>query len=638
MPILSFSTHRDSASWLVWLLVVISMLLMPGSTLPVGGSASFPTDVWQSTFDPIPWFGRRLRLQWYAAWWKIRRWVNQWERWMVLVIRLRSCHNLAEVIQYLTSKQLVRHLSALPILVALLSRLRVREIINHYCPTQSPIDNGTVALVLVLNRLMAPRPLYKVVDWLATTLVAELLGVSRFKFNDDRLGRTLDTLAEHLPAIWADIQQQTLLRYKIDLSVLFYDLTALIMTGHYADSGLVDYGFAHNTPSDDPKVKLGLIASQDGGLPLLFQPWSGRTADKATVQTNMHNLRQFLQQNGWKPSQVLVVGDCANLNSELACAYQDANLRYLAGLGKLEKVHKDLILAPGDQSFKQLPLTNQTDPDGYWGVPCEVPFTFKGRTMVHRGLVVLSGPMQQALRQTRKQKLRELQIALHQIRCKIVVGQKRYRSEKEINCRIATQLKRSPVGNLLKVQLTTTPDGKFNLDWYLDGDALQTAGRGDGRYLLVTNDLSLSYPQMLALYRKKDAVEKRFKVCKQDLKVRPLFVHSDERIQAMLLVNMIALLVYSLLERQAEQHGLCLTARQMIERISTLQILIIEAWDGSRTWSWIEKTDGQILLLATILQVLDEKPRASLSTDLIMCYLLPEGVPVQAGGLPNQPG
>jgi hypothetical protein len=157
MPILSFSTHRDFASWLIWLLVVISLLLMRGSTLPDVGSGGFPTDVWQSTFDPVPWFGRRLRLQWCATWWKVRRWVNQWERWLVLAIRLWSCHNLAEVIQALTRKQLVRHLSALPILVALLSRLKVRETINHYCPTHSPIDNGTVALVLVLNRLMAPR-------------------------------------------------------------------------------------------------------------------------------------------------------------------------------------------------------------------------------------------------------------------------------------------------------------------------------------------------------------------------------------------------------------------------------------------------------------------------------------------------
>ena len=636
MPILSFSTRREFASWFIWLLVLICLLCPHGATQLTAASTGYPADIWQSSFEPVPWLGRLLRLRWYAAWWKIRKRVNEWERWLVLVIRLWSCQSLVEVIQVLTRKQLVRHLSALPILIALLSRLKVRETINRYCPTRSPIDNGAVAVVLVLNRLMAPRPLYKVVDWLATTLVAEHLGIPMLKFNDDRLGRTLDALAEHLPAIWADIQQQTLLRYKIDLSVVFYDLTALIMTGKYDKSDLVDYGFAHNTPSDDPKVKLGMVASQDGGLPLLFQLWSGRTADKATVETNMHNLRQFLQRNGWSASQVLVVGDCANLNSELAIAYQDANFRYLAGLGKVEKVHRNLILTPSDQDFKQMPLTKETDTENYWGVPCKVPFTHDERTITHRGLVVLSGPMQQALRQARQQDLRNLQIALHHIRSKI--GEKRYRSEKEINQRIATQLKKSPVGNLLKTQLIITQDGKFNLDWHLDANSLETAQRADGRYLLVTNDFNLSYPQMLALYRKKDAVEKRFQVCKQDLKTRPLYVHSDERIQAMLLINLIALLTYSLLERQAEQHGLCLTARQMIERLSTLQVQLIEAWDGSQAWSWIETTDEQRLLLTAILQVLNEKPRATLPTDLLTRYLLPEDLSPQVDNPPTWPG
>jgi len=659
MSILSFSTRRDFASWLIWLLILVSILLARGSALPGIAETGLPADIWQSPFDPVPWLGRFLRLHWYAAWWKIRRQVNEWERWMVLAIRLWSCHSLAEIIRVLTRSQLVRHLSAMPILVALLTRLKVREIINHHCPTQSPIDNGAVAMVLVLNRLMAPRPLYKVVDWLSTTLIAEQIGFSKSKFNDDRLGRTLDALAEHLPAIWTDIQQQTLLRYKIDLSVVFYDLTALIMTGKYDKSSLVDYGFAHNTPSDDPKVKLGMVASLDGGLPLLFQPWSGRTADKSTVQTNMHNLRQFLQHNGWSASQVLVVGDCANLNSELAIAYQDSNLRYLAGLGKLEKAHKDLILAPSDEDFKQLPLTKGTDGESYWGVPCQVPFNHGGRKTTHRGLVVLSGPMQQALLEARKQALKKLEIAIHLIRSKI--GQKRYRSEKEINQRIATQLKRSPVGNLLEVKLTSTiveskpdnkngeksiagecfelatiPQSKFILECKLNVNAWKAAGHGDGRYLLVTNDPDLSYRQMLALYREKDAVEKRFEVSKQDLKIRPLHVHSDERIQAMLLVNLIALLVYSLLERQAEQYGLCLTARQMIERLSTLQVQLIEAWDGSKTWSWIETTNDQVLLITAILQMLDEKPRPTLSTDLITRYLLPDGLSAQVDTPPTQ--
>jgi transposase len=630
MTILSSSDQRTFVSWVLWLIVFLSLLLMPGRMVRTVGAAPAPGEIWQSAYDPVGWLGPNLRLRWYAAWRRVWQWLKGWERWLVLAARLWACRNLAQVIQALTRQQMVRYLGALPVLVALLERLQVRGTINHYCPTRSPVDHGAVALVLVLNRLMTPRPLYKMVDWLATTLIAEHLGIPRDKFNDDRLGRTLDDLAAHLPAIWSDLQRQVLLRYKIDLSILFYDLTALVMSGQYPESALVDYGFAHNTPSDDPKLKLGLVASQDGGLPLLFQPWSGRTADKATVQTNLHNLRAFLHQHGWSAAQVLVVGDCANLNSELAFAYQEANLRYLAGLAKLEKVHRQLVLAPQARDFERLPLA-----EGYFGVPCEVSFTHNGRSLTHRGLVVRSDPMRQALRQERQKHLRELLLALEQIQGKL--GQKRYRSEQEVCQRVATQVKRSPVGQLVGVQVYTTPEGKLSLAWWIDANALQAAQRGDGRFLLVTNDFSLSYGNMLALYRKKDVAEKRFEVCKQDLKVRPLHVHSDERIQAMLLINLIALLAYSLLERQAQQHGLCLTARRMIEQLSTLQVQAIEAWDGSRAWSFQQTLPGQRQLLTTLLQALDEKPRSPLPSGPLTRNLLLEGLPLQVDNFLTPP-
>jgi len=620
MTILTSSTTRDLVFWLIWLSVVVMMLL------PQAGIAQVPAvEIWQSAYDPLSWLGPGLRIRWYTAWGSVRRWIHRWQGWISLIARLWACRNLAEVIQLLTRRQIVRYLGALPILVALLERLGVRQIINRHCPTQSPIDHGTVALVLVLNRLMAPRPLYKIVNWLSTTLIAEYLGISRDKFNDDRLGRTLDALAGQLPVIWNDIQQQMVLHYQIDLSLLFYDLTALIMTGKYAQSELVDYGFAHNTPSDDPKLKLGVVANWQG-IPLLFQPWCGRTADKATVQANMHNLRAFLQQQGWQVSQVLVVGDCANLNSQLAFAYEAAHLRYLAGLAKLEKVHRQLVLAPTERDFERLLLA-----EDYWGVPCEVPFTHDERTLIHRGVVVRSDPMRQVLHQERQKHIRELWGALNQIQGKI--GQKRYRSEKEVSRRVATQVKHSPVGKLIGVQVSTQ-EGQIQLAWWIDANALQDAQRSDGRFLLVTNDPHLTYSEMLALYRKKDTLEKRFEVTKQDLKVRPLHVHSDERIQAMLLINLIALLAYSLLERQAEQAGLCLTARRIIDQLSTLQVQVIEAWDGSRSWSWQETLPGQVQLLLTGLQALSETPRAALHSGPLTRNLLPDGLPFRFDAIP----
>jgi transposase len=393
------------------------------------------------------------------------------------------------------------------------------------------------------------------------------------------------------------------------LSVLFYDLTALVMMGEYPDSELADYGFAHNTPSDKQKVKVGLMVTRDGGIPCLFQPWGGRTADRATVQQNMDALRTLLKGQGRDTQPVLIVGDSANLNSELALAYADHHLQYLAGVPLVEKAHRTLVLTPTERELHRRPLTNDHGPTGYGGWVCEVPFAHGGRCVTHRGLVVLSGPMRTALRRARAQQFHALFTALRAVQSKI--GNKRYRTALEVQRRAETQLRRSPVGKLVRVEAISTPEGTLTLRWWIDRTALAEAMRADGRYLLATNDPNLMPVQMLARYRDKDAVEKRFRVFKQDLRVRPLFVHSDERLRAMLLINLIALLAYSLLERQAQQQGVCLTARRILEQLSSLQVIEIEACDGSRTQLLSDITPDQQRLLIRLRQALESPATAS---------------------------
>jgi len=629
MPIVPRLRWGDLSSWGLWLIVVLVMVSSPWrmcrpgpsqpALVPAARMSAEPLAIWHSPSAVVPWFSRSLRARWHWAWYSVEAWRRAGQAWLLLLARLSTCRTLADLIGMLTRRCVGRYLGVLPVLYALLERLQVRVIINRYCPTESPIEHGTVAMVLVLNRLIAPRPLYQVMDWLAGTVLSDYVGVPATKFNDDRLGRTLDALADHAQVIWQDIASQALMRYQIDLSVLFYDLTALVMTGEYPDSELVDYGFAHNTPSDKQKVKLGLVVTSDGGIPCLFQPWAGRTADRATVHQNMEALQTLLKGQGRNTQQVLIVGDSANLNSELAIAYADHYLKYLAGVPLVEKAHRTLVLTPTERELYRHPLTDDHGPTGYWGWACEVPFAHGGRGVTHRGLVVLSGPMRTALRRTRAQQLHGLFAALREVQSKI--GHKRYRTAREVQRRAETQLRRSPVGQLVRVEATSTPEGTPTLHWWIDRSALADAMRADGRYLLATNDLHLAPTQMLARYRDKDAVEKRFRVFKQDVRVRPLFVHSDERLQAMLLINLIALLAYSLLERQAQQQGVCLTARRILEQLSSLHVIEIEACDGSRTQLLSDITPDQQRLLLRLRQGL-ESPTTASSTSTPVRLLL----------------
>lgn len=91
-------------------------------------------------------------------------------------------------------KQLSRWLGAIPALIPIFQSLNIVSIINRYCPSKADVDEGTVALVLALNRLMSPRPLYKVSEWMAETILEETLSISPEKFHDRRLGDLLDAI------------------------------------------------------------------------------------------------------------------------------------------------------------------------------------------------------------------------------------------------------------------------------------------------------------------------------------------------------------------------------------------------------------------------------------------------------------
>jgi len=600
--------------WLIWAVACLVFLLMPtagvpdhtsGCDLPAlaavvshepGTASAFP---WQPRVRWRTWAWRR-----YCAWRRAHQRALRVARLARLV--LTGALTLAQVVDLLTQAQFRRHLGALPVLYALLETLQVRTIINRHCPTGAEVDHGTVALVLVLNRLTMPLPAYQIADWLARTVLASVLGIPAAKFNDDRLARTLDAIQPHCQAIWREVVDRAIVQLDLDLSVIFYDLTAFVVHGAYTDSQQVDFGFAHNTPMDKRKFKVGLNVTPDGRILLQFGLWPGRTADIATVQDNMERLKRLLERQGCSVQETLIVGDRANLDDKLALAYDDHHLHYLAGLRLLKKVHQALVWEPSEAQLYAQPLTDDHGPQGYYGRLCQVPFQPKDsqRRVVHRGLVVLSGPMRTAVRQSRATQLKALRHSLREVEAKI--GQPRLQTVKAVQHRADVTLKASPVGKVTRAEAYQDGQGQVRLRWRVDREALHEVMQRDGRYLLATNDWTLSPQQMLTLYHRKDDVEKCARVAKSQLQVSPIYVHKDERIEAMLLINMLALVAYSVLERQARHGGLQMTTRRIIEKLETLDVVETYCLDGSRLLRLVPVDDEQAVLLSILAQVLSE--------------------------------
>ena len=615
MNIATKSARKRILVWVIWFLVLLAFSQPGASNDNIAGSPPL-LGVVSHQLQNGPLFPWQPRYRWkqralakYRAW---RRAYRQ-AKWQARLARLtlRGAVSLAHIVDWLTLDQRKYQVGALPVLYALLETLQIRHIINRHCPTRADVDHGTTALVLILNRLMFPLPLYQVADWVGRTVLVSVLGIPAIKFNDDRLGRTLDALYPHLEAIWLEVVEVAMLKADIDLSVIFYDLTAFIAHGRYADSDQVDFGFAHNTPMNKRKFKLSLNAAADGNIPWLYRFLPGRTADQATVASNMNDLATLLKQRGHHLADTLVVGDRAMLNDEIALGYDRHGLRHLTGLRCVQKAHKALLTQWPTEHFYDFPLEAGPNPQ-YWGRGCTVTFEHEGQTATHKGLVVLSGPMRDQLRQSRQTQLDALAQQLVQLKARI--GQPYYRTVKGVQRSANARCRASKVGRFMSVRVCETADGQVDLQWQIDTHVLRQAEERDGRYLLVTNDWSLSHQEMFALYRQKDGVEKRFHICKSDLKVSPVYLHQDKRIASMLLLNMIALLAYSLLERQVRRHGLQLTTRQLIKRLKTLTLIETHCHDGSclRRLTPVEPEVAPILqLVAEALQELTASPAMS---------------------------
>jgi transposase len=610
--------------WLVWLIAVLVSLVVPvpgemdatglsevSQAVRVGSGVVLNLEPRRELFPWLP--GYRWRKWALKAYQQGRQaYQRAWYRYQVAYGLARLAQggalSLAWVLDRLTKRQLRRYLGALPVLYTVLSELQVEETINRYCPSRSEVSHGTVALVLVLNRLHAPRALWRVADWLGQTVLGTVLGVEAAKFNKDRLARTLDALAPHHQAIWQAVVSRAIERYQIDLSVIYYDLTAFIVHGQYQESDLVRYGFAHNTPSDHQKLKTGLNAAADGNIPLDYQALAGDQADKATVEENMKRLTALFKKHGQPLSEVLVVGDRAMLDDRLALLYDERGLRYLAGLAAQKKVHRQLLELTTEAALRRYPLTEQRGRYGHWGRPVAVFFEHEGQEAAHPGLVILSGPMRFARYRSRAQQFRALWPAFREIQTKADAGQVHYRTPAQVQARAETQCRRSPVGEWVTVEAKQEGE-RIILHWQIKVNELRDQMQQDGRYLIVTNDPTLSPQRMFALYRAKDGVEKDFRLCKSQLQVSPLYVHKDPRIQSLLLLNMLALLAYTVLERQVRQAGLALTTRRIMEQLDSLNVIETQAVDGSRFYRLTPVSQEQAQLIAVLRTLFPLEPK-----------------------------
>ena len=448
-----------------------------------------------------------------------------------------------------------REVGPLLIVAHYLGRLDLTALVDGVAPMRgrSLLTHGEVIAVLVANRLCGPAPLYDIASWASSAAIVELFGVPAGLLNDDRLGRALDAIAPH----GEDLRSRLLLRAirscAVDATRLHLDLTAVRFAGGYEGSALVKKGWsAERTIARQVKT---LQASTPSGVSVYLRPHEGSRSELPAFMEAIETLAATL------PPGLVVVADSGLGYLENLCALDAAKIGFVVPLradtGWAERFRKEV---PGGLSaLKRLEYCSQRGRRlqgrhlPLWkGLlrPFAVTADDGGRHQL-RVAYIFSSEEASSVAEARERALVKAEEALSRVRNGL--GGRYYKTRKQVDDRVAVILSEKVAG-LISVT-TGEHEGKPTISWSRNEEAIAAAGALDGLYPLATNlpdpeGRRLSALDVLKVYKDQWIDEQRHRDLKQTLRIRPVFLHNDARIEALVALIGVALLIFGLIEAE----------------------------------------------------------------------------------------
>jgi len=412
------------------------------------------------------------------------------------------------------------------------------------------LSAGEVAAALICSRLCSPSPLYDVAGWASGAAIHELMGIPPALLNDDRLGRGLESFAVYAEALRGALAAKAIERFGIDAGRLHVDLTTLRVAGAYEHSALVVKGWgADRRVARQVRV---LQATTACGVSVYVRPDPGNAAEVTLIGASLERLKALA-------SPGLIIADAACGYPKTLREIARSGLRFIVALRSSTGFRERYLQDVGPSALRALDYVaerQQSLPEDertrYRGALRDWQITDPqtNEPVALRVAYIHSSEEAREVAAARERALTKAEDALRRVQRGL--GGRYYKTRRQVDARIAKILT-GPVEGLISVK-TATRAARPTLTFARDHDAIEQAARTDGIYALATNlPGRLSANGVLELYKSQQIVERRHRDYKQTLKVRPIFLHNDDRIYALTSIVGLALLIFGLIESQTRQ-------------------------------------------------------------------------------------
>jgi transposase len=502
---------------------------------------------------------------------------------------------MALVWQGAASTDRVRNLGPLALILPLLQKLGVADIIDQHLPPDPQLEfsHGRVLRLLLAARLDTPTALLNIPAWAKQTGAEFLDDIPADKLNDDRLGRALDAFFEQRHSILASVTDAALRWAEMTPQRLHFDTTHLIFYGAYQNStprpaasprlrGNAELPPAHITHgylSGHKMLQVGLTAAIDelGALPIHCHVLDGNRNGHVAVQQQY----DLLDEHRLLADNVLLVSDRGTFSAEHAGRLRRHGHHVLCAVpwNDYQALYdaREATLGWADASF--LAREQQRRRDSASALPREhyelavldhaLSDPANQEKIPGRVLFVYSTADARECRQRRLDNIAMIRAGFDALVAKLERGHTSTTAA-SVQRQIARLLGKRDAARYFSWELIPlaaeqqaalpSPRKGFRrpthrLVYTFDAAAAAAGDRYDGLSALFTTTPSdqASADLLFTQYKQQNYVERLHHQWKTPLAVRPVFLKSPRRVEALVCLLHIALQTHQLLERLYRQ-------------------------------------------------------------------------------------
>jgi transposase len=434
----------------------------------------------------------------------------------------------------------------------LVSELKLDSFLERSLPVgKEDVAWSLMSQILSVHRLLNPSSELSIAEGgYEKTALPDLLGVPALSVNDDRLYRALDRLLPLKGPLEQHLKDRAGQLFGLDYELLLYDLTSTYFEGACSGNAQAQRGYSRDSRPDCKQVTIALVVSREG-FPLGYEVFAGNTADVSTVE----DIVQMIEARYGKADRIWAM-DRGMASSENFEFLKQEGRRYILGTPKsqLKSYEKELMDSGWEVVRKGIEVKKCASPDG-------------SETFI--------------LCRSAERKLKDK--AIHdKFAAKIEMGleriaescHKRRQRPTTVACRVGRLLGQNTRAEpLFRFEVTTRADGGAELIWSKKEEVRAWSELSEGCYMLRTNVNDWSGEDLWKAYIQLSQAESAFRICKNDLRLRPIWHQKEERVKAHILVCFLAYVLFKTLDLKCRNAGLGDSARKILDEFAAIQMV-----------------------------------------------------------------